>query len=439
MEENMALSTQPYKGARDFYPEEKNIQQYMFDIWRRVCESYGYELYDAPILEPTELYLAKGNQEIIDEQTYTFEDRGKRMVTVRTEMTPSVSRMVAGKRQELAYPVRWFSIPNLWRYERPQGGRLREFWQLNVDLFGVQNTAAELEMLQIVDACFKEFGAKRNTYTISINHRELIDFIIDDYLKIDSASKKQIVGLIDRMKKMDRTTFIGKVDSLLSPAQKAAGATEKLLAILDTQKLKDLPPEVQKTSAYKELEVLLARLKQLGISNAQFDGTLMRGFDYYTGIVFEAFDTDPDNNRSLLGGGRYDGLVGQFGVQPVPTVGFAWGDVTLEKFLRAHRLLPELGGSVEVRVLLAGDMLDQAQPLIQQLRDAGYRVAVDFSGRKLNDQLKAANKAGVPFVAVIGEDELKDDVVSFKDMRSGMSYRNAPAFLAEDMEARASD
>jgi histidyl-tRNA synthetase len=433
MEENMALSTQPYKGARDFYPEDKNIQQYMFDTWRRVCELYGYEAYDAPILEPTELYLAKGNQEIIDEQTYTFEDRGKRMVTVRTEMTPTVSRMVAGKRQELAYPVRWYSIPNLWRYERPQGGRLREFWQLNVDLFGVQNTAAELEMLQLVDTCFKEFGAKPDMYTICINHRELIDYIIDEYLQIDPASKKQVVGLIDRMKKMDRDTFIGKIDDVLSAAQKAAGVTEKLLVILDSQALKDLPADVRKTPAYKELEILLGRLKQLGITNAQFDGTLMRGFDYYTGIVFEAFDTDPDNNRSLLGGGRYDGLVGQFGVQPVPTVGFAWGDVTLEKFLRAHRLLPDLAGSVEVRVLLAGDILDQAQPLIQQLRDANFRVAVDFSGRKLNDQLKAANKANVAYVAVIGDDELKDGVVSFKDMRSGKSYRSVPAKLKKDM------
>ena len=153
----MTLSTQSYKGARDFYPEDKRLQKYIFSKMREVCEQFGYEEYDAPILEPTELFLAKGNQEIIDEQTYTFDDRGQRSVTVRTEMTPSVSRMVAGRRQELAYPVRWYSIPELWRYERMQRGRLRQFWQLNVDIFGIDGVEAEHELIVLADAILKGY------------------------------------------------------------------------------------------------------------------------------------------------------------------------------------------------------------------------------------------------------------------------------------------
>src|SRR5208282_1670482 len=155
----MALSTQPYKGARDFYPEDKRLQNYIFEVMRRVAQKYGYEEYDASVLEPIELYLAKTGEEIVREQTYVFKDRGGRTVTLRPEMTPSVSRMVAAKRQELAYPLRWFSIPNLWRYERPQKGRLREHWQLNVDIFGVEGLDAEIEIISVANAVLSEFGA----------------------------------------------------------------------------------------------------------------------------------------------------------------------------------------------------------------------------------------------------------------------------------------
>ena len=159
----MALSTQPYKGTRDFYPPQKRQQNYIFNIWREVVESFGYEEYDAPIIEPVEIYQAKTSDEIVNEQTYAFEDRGGRKVTLRPEMTPTVSRMVAGKRQELAYPLRWYSIPNLWRYERPQRGRLREHWQLNVDLFGAEGIEADSELILIADAIMQRFGAQRDS------------------------------------------------------------------------------------------------------------------------------------------------------------------------------------------------------------------------------------------------------------------------------------
>jgi histidyl-tRNA synthetase len=178
----MALSTQPYKGARDFYPEDKRLQKYMFGIMRKVVESFGYEEYDAPILEPLDVYLAKTGEEIVNEQTYAFTDRGGRQVAIRPEMTPTVSRMVAARRQELAYPLRWYSIPNLWRYERPQRGRLREHWQLNVDVFGIEGVQAEQEIIMLVDAMFKAFGATRDMYAIKLNSRKLTDYVLKDYL-----------------------------------------------------------------------------------------------------------------------------------------------------------------------------------------------------------------------------------------------------------------
>jgi histidyl-tRNA synthetase len=415
----MALSTKPYKGARDFYPEDKRLQKYMFSLWRKVSESYGYEEYDAPILEPTEIYLAKTGEEIVNEQAYNFVDRGKREVMLRPEMTPSVSRLVAGKRQELSYPLRWYSIPNLWRYERPQRGRLREHWQLNVDIFGVDNIAAELEILQLVDSIFKGFGANETMFELRLNHRGLVNYILLNYLGLSESTSLSIGKLIDRYHKMERTEFITKADEILSAEQKKDGITEKLMAVLSVSSINNLPEEIRHQKPATELKQLLEGLKATGINHARYDPTIMRGFDYYTGIVFEAFDTDPENNRSMLGGGRYDGLVGLFGVQPVPTVGFGWGDVTLENFLRAHDLLPNLPPETDVYVVVAGETSDIANSAVTKLRESGINVALDISGRKIGDQIKAADKKTIGFVMVVGENEVSTGVYKLKDLKSG--------------------
>lgn len=413
------LGTQPYKGARDFYPEDKRIQKYMFGKLREVAERYGYEEYDAPILEPEEIYLAKSGAEIVNEQTYMFEDRGGRKVVIRPEMTPTVSRMVAGKRQELGYPLRWYSIPNLWRYERPQRGRLREHWQLNVDIFGVKDAKAEYEIIGLIDDMFSNFGASRDMYQIKINNRQLINYLLTDYLGLSEQQAYDISKLIDRMNKMDRTTFVTKIDETVGSKLRERGITEQLLTLLDAKTTKDLPDAVQKLDCTIDISVMLNELKSAGVTNAEFDITLMRGFDYYTGIVFEVFDTDPENNRAMLGGGRYDGLVGLFGVDPVPTVGFGWGDVTLQNFLETHRLLPELKPEVDYYVVLAGDVAYQAQTLLKQLRGQGLNIAVDLSGRKIGDQFKTAEKKGIAQVLVVGESEISSGQLKLKNLQTG--------------------
>src|ERR1035437_2213189 len=303
----MTLSNQPYKGARDFYPEDKRLQKYMFGVLRTIVERFGYEEYDSPILEPLELYLAKTGEEIVNEQTYVFEDRGGRKVAIRPEMTPSVSRMVAAKRQELGYPLRWYSIPNLWRYERPQRGRLREHWQLNVDMFGIENIAAEHEIILIADKIMKAFGARSDTYTIKLNSRKLIDYVLREYLGFEDGQVHSVSKLIDRMHKIEHSEFLVQLDAIFTPSQRETNIADKLLHVLKADNLESLPDEIKKHDSFPELQKLLSTLNDSDVMNVKFDPTVMRGFDYYTDIVFEMFDNHPDNNRSMMGGGRYDG------------------------------------------------------------------------------------------------------------------------------------
>lgn len=414
----MNISTQAYKGTRDFYPEDKRLQNYIFSVWREVCETYGYEEYDAPVLESTELYMAKGNEEIVNEQTYTFTDRGDRSVTLRTEMTPSVSRMVAARRQELPYPLRWYSIPNLWRYERPQKGRLREFWQLNVDIFGVAGVEADQEIIEVADALMQKFGAERSMYTIRLNSRALMDFITHEYLGMDTVQAATLVRLIDRMHKLDRAEFRGLLESIFSPSQREAGMVARLDEILACKTFADLPKEVAAYPAAARLAALHEILKNQALSNVVYDPTLMRGFDYYTDVVFEVFDTDPSNNRAMFGGGRYDGLVGQFGVEPVATCGFGMGDVTFQNFLEAHDLMPKIRSVTDIYIVLIGDVYERAQKAIASLREMNVKVAVDITGRKIDKQLKTALKKDIPFVMFIGEQELESEQFKLKDLNA---------------------
>lgn len=433
----MPITTQPYKGARDFYPEDKRVQNYIFNVWKKVALSYGYQQYDAPIIEPIDLYLAKTSEEIVSEQTYAFEDRGGRKVTLRPEMTPTVSRMVAGKRQELAYPQRLFSIPNLWRYERPQRGRLREHWQLNVDLFGIDDLSADHEIISLADDIMQAFKAKRDQYIIRVNSRKLVNYILADYFKLDEVEVSTVIRLIDRMNKMEKAEFIALLDTTVSPTQRETeNVAEKLLKILETNDIANLPEQIRNHPSAKSLQILESLLEKNGITNAKIDISLMRGFDYYTDIVFEVFDTDIVNNRSLFGGGRYDGLVGLFGVEPVPTVGFGMGDVTIKDFLETHRLLPPLENDVDAMVILVGDVYLQSQNILKQFRSEGARVAVDPTNRKVDKKIKNADKAGYKYAVFIGEQELADGQFPIKDLETGNEEKHSAERIIQILTSR---
>ena len=432
----MMISTQPYKGSRDFYPEDKRLQKYIFKKMRSVVEGFGYEEYDAPILEPVELYLSKTSEEIVNEQTYVFEDRGGRKVTIRPEMTPTVSRMVAARRQELAYPLRWYSIPNLWRYERPQRGRLREHWQLNVDLFGIAGIEAEHEIIEIADSIMQSFKADRDDYLIKVNSRQLINFIMQDYLQVSELQGSMLIKLIDRMNKMEPALFEAEIDAIFTPSQRDRELAEQLLELLKMTKFEELPLPLRAHRSVSELETLINRLIKSGVKNVEFDITLMRGFDYYTDIVFEIDDTHPDNNRSLFGGGRYDGLVAMFGVEPVPTIGFGVGDVSMKNFLESHDLIPKLKPETDAYVVLIGDVYDRAQKVIKEFREMGLNIAVDMTDRKPASKIKTAAKKGIRYVIFIGDQEIEDELYVVKDLEIGDEEKHSPSRIVSIIKDR---
>lgn len=411
------LSPQPYKGTRDYYPEDKRIQNYIFYVWRKVSESFGYEEYSAPILEPLDIYTAKSGQELANEQTYSFVDRGGRTVAIRPEMTPTISRMVAARRQELAYPARLYSIANFMRYERPQRGREREFWQLNVDIFGSDGAIAEAEIITMADKIMKEFGAKTSDYIIKINNRKLINFMMAQYLNLDAAQAQAMIKLLDRKNKIDERDFILQASEIFGDDSDVG--LEKVKLLIKANSMADLPKEITESSSVQEIRELFTLLERFDVDNITFDITLMRGLDYYTGTVFEVYDTNPENARALFGGGRYDGLVNLFGADPISAVGMAPGGTTTEDFLVTHNLLPKLDSTTDLYVATQGDVFKEASRLVSDLRYNGLNVEQDFSKRKLDRQIKTAAKKSIPYVIFVGEEEVASGIYPIKDISSG--------------------
>ena len=410
------LSPQPYKGSRDFYPEDMRVRSYIFGVWRKVVESFGYEAYDAPLLEPLDVYAAKTGQEIVNEQTYQFTDRGGRNVAIRPEMTPSVSRMVAARRQELGYPVRWYNIAQFMRYERPQRGREREFWQLNADIFGIDDVTADAEIIVMADRIMKAFGANSKMYSIRVNNRRMINLMMSEYLGLDVVQSQMMIKLFDRKDKLPREEFDQQARDIFG--ENHFDGMNKIAKLLDATTMAGLPRELLDSDVVRDVQSLFTLLHEAGVDNAAFDISLMRGFDYYTGMVFEVFDNHPDNNRAMFGGGRYDGLVGLFGAEPVPTVGFAPGLTMTQLFLESHGLLPKFVSTTDVYMVVLGDVHKAARKLADDLRGEGVRVALDMTGRKLDKQIRTAVKQQINYLMFVGEKEIEDEIYKLKDVAS---------------------
>jgi histidyl-tRNA synthetase len=394
------ISTESYKGVRDFYPEDQAVQDYIFGVMSHVARSWGYDEYGASVLEPLSLYQSKSSEEIVREQIYSFKDRGGREVALRPEMTPTLARMIAGKIQELPSPIRWYSIPNLFRYEKPQRGRLREHWQLNVDLFGVSGPLAEVEIVSMASDLMKKFGANEKDFKIKINSRLLLDDLFKK-IGINEDKKQFVYRLIDKKEKFSDEDFRHSMVALIGEKK-----AEELLENLYLGE--GLLVSMADGSAAKELNKTIETLRVRGVSNLVFTPTLTRGFDYYTSTVFEVFDTDKENPRSLFGGGRYDDLVSTFTSQKAPAVGFGMGDVTIRDFLETHKLLPQINSTTEIYICIAPDTdIEEVYKIAGKLRENRVNVAVDISGKKLSDQLKSLDKRKILFVMTVGSEELK--------------------------------
>lgn len=411
----MTLSKIPYKGTRDYFPEEKTVQNYIFAKWREVCESFGYQEYGIPLLEPTELYLEKSGTELASDQAYSFEDKGGRMVSIRPEATPSVGRLVAQRRQETAYPARLFSIANFMRYERPQKGREREFWQLNVDTFGADSLSYDAETIWLAEKLLKVFGATDENFSILVNHRQLLNDILLNDVKLSKEQIKPLIKLIDSKNKMSAEAYDGAVSEIVGDDEKK----QRLELLLSQETPEELEKQVGQNLYLDELKQIFALLGALGVSSAKFDLALVRGLDYYTGMVFEVVDNDPENNRSLFGGGRYDGLVEMFGVEPITAVGFALGYTTTELFLRTHGLLPDIDAGVDYYIAVLDEQMATGMSLAENLRKKGYKVDVDLSSRKLDKMIKSADKKLAKNFVVVGNNEAQSGNYAYKNLKTG--------------------
>lgn len=409
-----SLSFEPYKGTRDWYPADMRLRNHIFHVWQTVARRYGYEAYDAPLLEPIDIYEAKSGQELVGEQTYQLTDRGERRVAIRPEMTPSVSRMVAARQQEIAMPARWYSIAQFMRYERPQRGREREFWQLNADLFGLDGPLADAEVISMGADILTELGATKEMYTIKINNRRIVNLMMAQYLELDAVQAQLMIRLFDRKNKIAPEAFRDQAIEIFGNDSAPQGL-QRLAQLLAAKSMADLPEIIRDSDAVRDVQELFTQLERAGVKNAIFDITLMRGLDYYTGTVFEFFDTHPENARALFGGGRYDGLVGLFGGEPVGAVGVALGLSMTELFLQTHKLAPKLYSTTDIYMIVIGDTLRSAQKLAIRLRKEGVNVELDITGRKMDKQLKTAVKKQIPYILFIGEDEVAKEMYQLKD------------------------
>lgn len=413
------LSTQPYKGARDFYPEDMAIRNQLFDIWRSTAKRFGYEEYDVPLIEPLELYATKSGEELVNNQLYSFEDRGGRKVAIRPEKTPSVARLVAAKQNELPRPIRWFNIGNCWRYEKPQKGRGREFYQFDCDIFGEKNVSADFEVFSIPVEVMRAIGATEKMFEIRVGNRQFTEYYLKTVAKLTGGIAKRdtqmykVAKAIDIKPKIKNDGFLGML--------KDVNLTEKQINLIVEFVSADLKlPQAYQDESQGATDILeffdLAK-KSGKEMYYKFSPTIMRGFDYYTGNVIEMFDLNPDNNRSMFGGGRYDNLVELFDATPIVGVGFAMGDMTLLEFLTNWNLLPTISPEIKAYVTLFDEASrSQTNEIAKTIREQGINTAVALKPEKLEKQLKYADKKKIPYVIIAGPNEQKENSVILKDM-----------------------
>ena len=410
----MALSKSPYKGTRDFFPEQMRLRNYIFSKMAEVSELYAYEPYDGPMVEELDLYRAKSGEELINDQVYKFIDRGDREVAIRPEMTPTVARMVAQIHREVAKPLRWYSFPNLMRYEKPQKGRLREFWQYNADIFGAPEGLGEVEIIQVAVAIMQSFGANSSHFEILINDRRFVDSVFTEVLSCDDAQKTRLYKLVDKSTKIPMEKVLEEALVILQDAQKVT-VFQKYLNTKSFTEVKEWLTHSQST-----LPAFLGRLETLGLEEfVKFDPTIVRGLDYYTGVVFEIFDKHPDNRRAVAGGGAFANLLAIFGEQPLPGVGFGMGEVTLTDFLKTHQLLPDLSKQ-NIDILIAyTDETSEAHvfELAHHLRSKQIKVEVFLGEAKPKKIFSYTDKKQPTFVVMMNAEEIASEL-QFKNLKT---------------------
>lgn len=402
----MAKIVRSVKGTRDYYPEEMAKRQWIYRCLKTVSESFGYLHYDGPCLETLELYAAKSGEELVKEQSFVFNDRGGDQITLRPELTPSLARMIAEKQNELVFPARWWSYGPFWRYERPQRGRTREFYQWNIDLIGSDGVEADAELVAVACSFMRSVGLSPEQVKLRYNDRQLMDQAFSD-LGVDPASKSGLLKLVDRIDKMPAEVW----------DEKALGLGLSLNQLIA---LKQLLADVNLWQRSEKLVKFVNLMTEMGQAEyLEYDPRIIRGLDYYTGIVFEAHDKNREF-RAILGGGHYGNLVGDVGGDPLPGVGFAMGDMVVQLVLEHFGLIPDLNIEAKTIFVSVFDPKTQAESLriAAELRAAGFKVVTALGNDKLGKQLKFADRILASKALVIGPDELAKGEVVVKDLRT---------------------
>lgn len=398
------INLQPVKGTRDFYPVEMRFRRWLFGKMREISEAFGFEEYEGPILEPIELYLGKTSEEIVKKQTFLLSDRGGKTLALRPELTPSLARIVAKAKNQLTFPLRWYSIGPRFRYEQPQKGRTREFYQWDVDLLGVDSPEADAEVIALAVNFLRELGFTEKEVVVKINSRKLIDFKLS-LLEITDDKKKKIIKAIDKKDKLDNQKWIGLL--------KEIGLND--LQVKDLEKiLQDKDYRIESP----ELTEVFSTLSDLGVANyCEYDPSVVRGLDYYTGTVFEVRDRKGDF-RAVLGGGRYNNLVENIGGEKITGIGFAAGDVILELLLKEYNKVPKIQKNNTLILVTVFDesLYRTSLKIANRLRKEGFNTEYYLKEEKLDKQLKYADSKGIPFVLIIGPDEERKNVVTVKNL-----------------------
>lgn len=399
---------QPVKGTREFYPEAMALRNFINENARKASQQFGYQEWDAPFVETMALYAAKSGEELVKEQSFVFQDRGGDLVTLRPELTPSLARMVAARQGQLTFPLRWWSFGPFWRYERPQKGRAREFFQWNVDMLGVNSPEADAELIAVAVAFLKSVGLTPDQAKIFVNNRRLMDAQFDR-LGIPAASRLAVSTMVDRRSKMEAAKW-------------DAYALEGGLSQAQLEGLKQVLGNFELWKDSQELVRLFGALEALRVADyVQFDPNIMRGLLYYTGTVFEAFDLTGGVRRAILGGGRYDNLLADVGGEPLSGVGFAMGDVVIGIILQEKGLAPDFAPApAPVLVTVFDESLwCDSFALAAELRAEGLSVTSYPEPAKLMKQFKYGDRMGMKAAVVRGPDELAAGQVTVKDLRSG--------------------
>ncbi len=403
---------QAVRGTQDYYPEEMAVRSWLYAKMRQVSESFGYQEYDGPFLERFELYAAKSGAELVEKQSYVFEDRGGERITLRPELTPTLARMVASRQRQLTYPLRWWSFGPFWRYEKPQKGRTREFFQWNIDMVGEDSPEADAELATIAATFLKTIGLASNEAQILVNNRQLMQAELEA-LGIAGALRSEVFGLIDRKDKLSAEAWQARGKELGLDAAQMLG----IETLLGDQEL------WQKSESLKRF---FKAVEAQGVADyVRYAPHIIRGLDYYTGTVLEAWDTAGEF-RAIFGGGRYNDLVNAVGGEPVPAVGFAVGNVVISLLLQALGHAPDVSGRAPIYVTVFDDNgLSASLALASELRAAGLKVTSHLQPDKLQKQFKQADRSGARLVLVLGPEEVAQSTVNVKDLRNG-EQRNVP-------------